>query len=96
VNDITDENGRVSQDYLIKKLKNKIDFFSEFSRLKKAIPKEWYVQNLSKYFLGITFQFDVFGLSSLLTHDTLSDLNNCLYQPYSTPPFHNPLLKLIF
>jgi hypothetical protein len=26
VNDITDENGRVSQDYLIKKLKNKINF----------------------------------------------------------------------
>ena len=44
VNDITDENGRVSQDYLIEKLKNKINFFSEFSRLKKAIPKEWYVQ----------------------------------------------------
>ena len=44
VNDITDENGRVSQDYLIEKLKNKIIFFSEFSRLKKAIPKEWYVQ----------------------------------------------------
>ena len=39
VNDITDENGRVSQDYLIEKLKNKIIFFSEFSRLKKAIPK---------------------------------------------------------
>jgi hypothetical protein len=30
--------------------------------------------NLSKYFLGITFQFDVSELSSLLTHDTLSDL----------------------
>ena len=44
MNDITDENGRVSQDYLIEKLKNKIIFFSEFSRLKKAIPKECYVQ----------------------------------------------------
>jgi hypothetical protein len=44
VNDITDENGRVSQDYLIEKLKNKINFFGEFSRLKRAIPKEWYVQ----------------------------------------------------
>ena len=44
MNDITDETGRVSQDYLIEKLKNKIYFFSEFSRLKKAIPKEWYVQ----------------------------------------------------
>jgi hypothetical protein len=30
--------------------------------------------NLSKYFLGITFQFDVSELSSLLTNDTLSDL----------------------
>jgi phosphoribosyl-dephospho-CoA transferase len=28
---------------VIEKLKNKIKFFSEFSRLKKAIPKEWYV-----------------------------------------------------
>jgi hypothetical protein len=44
VNDITDENGRVSEDYLIEKFKNKIIFFSEFSRLKKAITKEWYVQ----------------------------------------------------
>ena len=44
MNDITDENGRVSQDYLIEKLKNNFFFFSEFSRLKKAIPKEWYVQ----------------------------------------------------
>jgi hypothetical protein len=44
VNDITDENGRVSQDYLIEKLKNKIILFSEFSRLKQAIPKEWYAQ----------------------------------------------------
>ena len=43
MNDITDENGRVSQDYLIEKLKNKINFFSEFCRLRKAIPKEWYV-----------------------------------------------------
>ena len=43
MNDITDENGRVSQDYLIEKLTNKINIFSEFSRLKKAIPKEWYV-----------------------------------------------------
>ena len=46
MNDITDENGRVLQDYLIliEKLKNEINFFSEFSRLKKAISKEWYVQ----------------------------------------------------
>jgi hypothetical protein len=29
---------------LIEKLKNRIIFFSEFSRLKKAIPKEWHVQ----------------------------------------------------
>jgi hypothetical protein len=33
-----------------------------------------FFQNLSKYFLGITFQIDVSELSSLLTHDTLSDL----------------------
>jgi hypothetical protein len=43
VNDITDETGRVSQDYLIEKLKNRINFWSKFCRLKKAIPKEWYM-----------------------------------------------------
>ena len=43
MNDITDENGRVSQDYLIEKIKNKTFFLCEFSRLKKTIPKEWYV-----------------------------------------------------
>ena len=44
MNDITDENGRVSQDYLIEKLIYFLFFFSEFSRLKRAIHKEWYVQ----------------------------------------------------
>jgi hypothetical protein len=43
VNDITDENGRVSEDYLIEKLKKIMNFFSECCRLKTAIPKEWYV-----------------------------------------------------
>ena len=43
MNDIIDENGRVSQDYLLEILKNKIIFFSEFCRLEKSIPKEWYV-----------------------------------------------------
>ena len=43
VNDIIEGNGRVSQEYSMENLKNKIDIFSEFCRLKKAIPKKWYV-----------------------------------------------------
>jgi hypothetical protein len=56
-NDITDENGRVSQDYLIEKLKNKINFFGEFSRLKRAIPKEWYVQLSEEKSVKTTIKF---------------------------------------
>jgi hypothetical protein len=40
----------------------------------KSIKISQFFPNSSKYFLGITFQFDVFQLSSLSTHDTLSDL----------------------
>ena len=43
VNDIIEGNGRVSQEYSMENLKNKINIFSEFCRLKKAIPKKWYV-----------------------------------------------------
>ena len=39
VNDITDENGRVSQDYLIEKLKNRINFWSEFLDWKRQFLK---------------------------------------------------------
>ena len=41
VNDILDENGEISQDLILNKLKYKTNWISEVSILKKSIPKEW-------------------------------------------------------
>ena len=41
INDIIDENGVFSEKIISLKLKNKSNWIAEFSRLRKAIPKEW-------------------------------------------------------
>ena len=41
VNDILDDNGKLSEKHILSKLENKTNWISEFSILKKAIPKEW-------------------------------------------------------
>jgi hypothetical protein len=51
VNDITDEIGRISQDYLIEKLKNKINYFSEYSRQNILLPLRAMVVSLVKSIL---------------------------------------------
>jgi hypothetical protein len=50
----------------------------------------------TKYFRGITFQFDVSELSSFLTYDTLSDLKKLFISTILNPLVHNTILKLIF
>jgi hypothetical protein len=41
VNDIIDINGKITQEFIFHKLKNKSNWISEFSILKKAFPKNW-------------------------------------------------------
>ena len=41
INDIIDENGDISENYILKKLKIKSNWIAELSILKQAIPKEW-------------------------------------------------------
>ena len=41
VNDIIDNNGKITQEFILHKLKNKSNWISEFSILKKAFPKNW-------------------------------------------------------
>ena len=42
INDILNENGEISQNLILDKLKYKNNWISEFISLKKAIPNEWY------------------------------------------------------
>ena len=46
INDIIDENGEISENYILNKLKLKNNWIAELSILKQAIPKEW--QNILK------------------------------------------------
>jgi hypothetical protein len=40
-NDVIDKNGKITQEFILQKLKNKSYWISEFSILKKASPKNW-------------------------------------------------------
>ena len=80
VNDIINENGRVSQDYLLEILKNKINFFSEFCRLEKSIPKEWYVLLSEEKYVKTTINFkkeNNISAGRMINIDTL--VNNYFY-----------------
>ena len=41
INDIIDKRGNISEEMIISKLRNKRNWISEFSKLKKSIPKQW-------------------------------------------------------
>ena len=41
VNDILDENGEISHNFILNHLNNKSNWITEFTIMKKAIPKEW-------------------------------------------------------
>jgi hypothetical protein len=49
VNDIIDNNGKIMQEFILHKLKNKSNWISEFSILKKAFPKNWRNLKMKKY-----------------------------------------------
>ena len=41
VNDILDENGEISHNFILNCLNNKSNWITEFTIMKKEIPKEW-------------------------------------------------------
>ena len=41
VNDILDENGEISSNFILIRLNNKSNWITEFTIMKKAIPKDW-------------------------------------------------------
>ena len=41
VNDILDENGEISHNFILNRLDNKSNWITDFNIMKKAIPKEW-------------------------------------------------------
>ena len=41
VNDILDENGEISHNFILNRLNNKTNWITEFTIMKKTIPKEW-------------------------------------------------------
>jgi hypothetical protein len=41
VNDILDENGEISHNFILNRLNNKPNWITEFTTMKNAIPKEW-------------------------------------------------------
>jgi len=41
LNDILDENGEISHNFILNRLNNKPNWITEFTTMKKAIPKEW-------------------------------------------------------
>jgi hypothetical protein len=41
LNDILDENGEISHNFILTRLNNISNWITEFTIMKKAIPKEW-------------------------------------------------------
>jgi hypothetical protein len=41
VNDILDENGEISSNFILNRLNNKSNWITVFTIMKKAIPKDW-------------------------------------------------------
>jgi hypothetical protein len=41
INDIIDHEGKLSENFILRKLSLKTNWISEFTKLKKSIPKNW-------------------------------------------------------
>ena len=92
VNDIIDNNGKITQEFILHKLKNKSNWISEFSIRKKAFPKNWIdilktessvksIVNIKKYYVIWNNQF--------INLSTLS--NKLLYNKLVNVKFSNPI-----
>jgi hypothetical protein len=92
INDISNENGEISQNLILDKLKYKNNWISEFICLKKAIPNEWYhtlqAQNCIKSV--VNFQKDKFIVNGKCI-DPSQLSNKYFYNEYINVKFLKPI-----
>ena len=62
VYDIIDNNGKITQEFILHKLKNKFNWISEFSFHKQAFPKNWIdiLKTESSVKINVNFKKDYF------------------------------------
>ena len=92
VNDIIDNNGKITQEFILHKLKNKSNWISEFSILKKAFPKNWIdilkTESSVKSIVNIKKDYFIWN-NQFINLSTLS--NKLLYNKLMNVKFSNPI-----
>ena len=106
VNDIIDKNGKITQEFILRKLKNKSNWIAKFSILKKAFPKNWIenlktessvkstgIVNIKKYYFIWSDQFiNLSTLSNKLSYNKL--MNVKFSKPIGTHYWTNYLVYI--
>ena len=92
INDILNENGEISQNLILDKLKYKKNWISEFISLKKAIPNEWYhtLQAHNSIKSVVHFQKDKFIVNGKCI-DSSQLSNKYFYNEYINVNFLKPM-----
>ena len=92
INDILNENGEISQNLILDKLKYKNNWISEFICLKKAIPNEWYhtLQAQNSIKSVVNFQKDKFIVNGKCK-DPSQLSNKYSYNEYVNVNFLKPI-----
>ena len=92
INDILNENGEISQNLILDKLKDKNNWISEFICLKQAIPNEWYhtLQAQSSIKSVVNFQKDKFIVNGKCK-DPSQLSNKYFYNEYINVNFLKPI-----
>ena len=92
INDILNENGEISQNLILDKLKYKKNWISEFISLKKAIPNEWYhtLQSHNSIKSVVNFQKDKFIVNGKCI-DPSQLSNKYFYNEYINVNFLKPM-----
>ena len=94
VNDIINKNGKITQEFILQKLKNKSNWISEFSILKKAFPKNWIeilkTESSVKCIVNIKKDYFIWN-DQFINVSTLS--NKLLYNKLVSVKFSKPIGK---
>ena len=91
-NDVIDKNGKITQEFILQKLKYKSYWISEFSILKKASPKNWIdilkTESSVKSIVNINKDYFIWN-NQFINLSTLS--NKLLYNKLVNVKFSNPI-----
>jgi len=92
INDILDENGEISLNFILDKLEYRTNWISEFICLRKAIPNEWYhtLQGQSSMKSVVNFQKDKF-IANGKCIDLPQLSNKYFYNEYINVKFLKPI-----